>query len=242
MEKRILMSYNPSIPQPNDFLSVSQTQISRNFSIIGQQFSFDHVSLDDAADEFRGRHKKVTYVEQSADPTTAANDYSLYTKDDSGLPELYGRNESDGTVVKWTKNGRVSPALRLEAFVLFDRDTNILKNEDGTPLSYNIGSITAATPLVNGKVFQDDWIVSFASNISTANYFWLITAFYKPTGNSLVPGNLNAINTTQPKRSAAYGTYVTNSSIRIETKVTGNNANAAIGQSLILQLQVYTVA
>ena len=236
------MSYNPSIPQANDFLSGSQIQIQRNFSIIGSQFSFDHVSLDDAADEFRGLHKKVTYVEQSSDPATAANDYTLYTKDVSGVPELYGRNESSGTIVKWTKNGRVSPALRLEAFVLFDRDTNILKNESGEALSYNISSITAATPLVNGKVFQDDWIVNFSTNISTPNYFYLITAFYRPTGSSIVPGNLNAINTTQPKRSATYGTYVTNSSIRIETKVTGNGSNAAIGQSLILQLQVYTVA
>ena len=82
------MVFNPSIPQPNDFLSQTQKQLLVNYGQINLQYNFDHIPLGFNADADRGKHNKVTFEEQSSDPTTSADDYAIYTKDVSGQPEI----------------------------------------------------------------------------------------------------------------------------------------------------------
>lgn len=235
------MVFNPNIPQASDFVSITQKQALTNYSQMYIQFGFDHVTFDAATDTDRGKHKKLTFPEQSGDPTTAANDYTWYTKNDSGAPELYARGESNGTVVKWTKGARVSPSLRLEAYVLFDLEGNILKNKDNEELKYNITSVVPASPLFNGKNVRDDWIVTFENNITTDKFFWVITPFYRAFTESFNFED-SAFDVTVPYMFGTYANAITNQMIRIMTKTVSGLSTAAQRHTGLVHLQVYTLA
>lgn len=71
-------------------------------------FGVDHHETNDAD---VGNHDKVTLLEQGTDPTAAANKGILYTKDVSGITEVFHR-DSAGTVTQITTNGRVKGQLK----------------------------------------------------------------------------------------------------------------------------------
>ena len=91
------MSYNAAIPQPTDPISQSQNQILTNFSQANIAIGVDHTALDVALNQ--GKHKKSTYVEQTLDPATAANEMAIYSKDVAGVTTEFLRKESNGTVI-----------------------------------------------------------------------------------------------------------------------------------------------
>jgi hypothetical protein len=93
------MTYNASIPPATEYLSDSQPQILENFSQLNTLFAINHVTFDAVAASDRGKHTFISFVEQAADPSTAANELALYTKDLSGSPAVYLRKESDGDVI-----------------------------------------------------------------------------------------------------------------------------------------------
>lgn len=229
------MGYNPNIPQSGDFISVSQKEIFANFNTVQQVFEKNHFSLTDDNVSNRGKHKRVGFAEQGSDPTTSSNVISVYTKDVSGTPEIYARNESSGTVFRWTKRGRISPALSLEAFVIFDVDGNILKNPNGEDLSYNVSSITIPNPLSNSKNIIDDWVVNFTNNISTDKYFWNISGTYARPDFSAA----DKFASTTPFNSGTYSTSVTASMLRVKTKNQNGNVRRLTS---VVYVQVYTVA
>lgn len=235
------MGYNPAIPQANDYLSITQKQTLANYSQMYIQFRNDHVMFDAAEDTNRGKHKKLTFIEQSGDQTTAATDFAWYAKNDAGAPELYGRSESDGTVFKWTKLGRISPALRLEAYVIFDLEGNIIQDKAGNDLKYNVTSVVPAQPLFNGKNVRDDWNVNFENNISTQNYFWVLSAFY---GELNEIGNVedNPFVSTVPYMFGTYGSAISQSKIRVMTKSINGLSTAAQRHTKLVHVQIYTVA
>ena len=74
------MAYLPNIPQGGDRPSQSRAQIEENFSQLNIQFGSagDHIPFDAPANN--GKHNKSTYVQQAADPNTAANEAAVYTK------------------------------------------------------------------------------------------------------------------------------------------------------------------
>lgn len=94
------MAYKPNIPAATDKLSVSQSDLQGNFQAIddgtaspGVGYGYDHITLAAASDV--GKHKKVTFVEQSAAPTITSTDSALYTLDGgSGFSHLYFANSS----------------------------------------------------------------------------------------------------------------------------------------------------
>lgn len=90
------MSYTPGIPNANDLISQSQSQIRTNFVQLNSQFSVDHVPFD--AGTNNGKHEKVTLLEQVSDPTTAADEMAIYVKDDGGSPQIFVRQESNGDI------------------------------------------------------------------------------------------------------------------------------------------------
>lgn len=97
------MSYNPNIPQSTDIPSQSQGQMLTNFQQLNTVFDVDHVPFNDGTVSNRGKHDKSTYIDQSSDPTTAADEMAIYSKDDgSGNTRLFLRQESLGTVVQLT--------------------------------------------------------------------------------------------------------------------------------------------
>lgn len=101
------MSYNPSIPQANDLISVSQGDIQTNFTQANTLIAIDHYEFDHATVANRGKHKSVVLPEAAA-IATAADEGALYTKDDGTRPALYYRQESNGTEIPLTGINPVS--------------------------------------------------------------------------------------------------------------------------------------
>lgn len=243
------MGYNPNIPQANDFISQTQKDILRNYQEINLQFGFDHVMIT-SADADRGKHKHVTFEEQSGDPTTIADEVAFYTKDVSGQPELYLAPESAATVVQATKSGQLIPGLRVEASVTFDSQGNIIEeptdelNEEGEPirrqLAFNVTSVVPGQPLINGINIHDDYIITFTNNISTVNYFWVVGWALGPTVPALFQTKPVVYH---PRNSASYATSVTDGMLRL----TGYQLNdsvtpkTSIGRTSRLNVIIYTV-
>lgn len=92
------MTFNPNIPQANDIISSSQPQILTNFSQLNTLFGIDHVEYNNATAANRGKHTKITYVQQGADPATLVSELALYTKNVGGVPKLFIREQTNGTV------------------------------------------------------------------------------------------------------------------------------------------------
>jgi len=48
------------------------------------------------------------FFESAADPAAVANEFQLYSKDDTGITQLFGRSD-DGTVHQITPTGGAAP-------------------------------------------------------------------------------------------------------------------------------------
>lgn len=96
------MSYNSSIPNAGDFLSLSQKQILSNFQSINNSFFEDHVAL--TAVEDVGKHNYLTFTAQIGDPATAADQCALYNKIVSSVPQLFFRPSNNGTPIQLTNS------------------------------------------------------------------------------------------------------------------------------------------
>lgn len=72
------MSYIPGIPNANDLISSSQSQIQTNFTQLNTQFAIDHVAFDAGANN--GKHKQIT-LENVAAPGAQTDPQSvIYSK------------------------------------------------------------------------------------------------------------------------------------------------------------------
>lgn len=103
--KEVEITYNPSIPQSTDKQDQSQGQILTNFTQANTLFGADHVEFNNATAADRGKHKAARFIEQVADPATAADEGAVYSKNDpiSGLTQLFWRGESSGIIRQLTK-------------------------------------------------------------------------------------------------------------------------------------------
>jgi len=101
------MAYNENIPAANDLLSQSQADIQQNFAALKTFLETNHEAFADASE---GKHKHVTFPEQGADVSTAANEKVIYAKESAltNVSELFIRNESDGTVTEFTSSGQAT--------------------------------------------------------------------------------------------------------------------------------------
>jgi len=100
------MSYNPSIPNAGDLISVSQQQIKDNFTILNTAFEINHVGLTVAN---AGKHNACVFP-QGSGIATAADEGAIYTKDVGGSPNLYWRRKSSGDQIQMTTNHTPSAA------------------------------------------------------------------------------------------------------------------------------------
>ena len=62
----------------------------------------NHVALDTAN---VGKHKFCQFPEQGSAPTTAVDEGALYTKQASGITNLFWRQENNGTEIRMTGSG-----------------------------------------------------------------------------------------------------------------------------------------
>ena len=106
------MTFDPAIPQPSDFLSVSQGELLTNMTQLNTVFGNEHIAFDDGVAADRGKHNQLVMPEQGADVGTGANEGAAYTKDSGTQTEWYFREESNGDVIQMTLNGRVGVTRR----------------------------------------------------------------------------------------------------------------------------------
>lgn len=210
------MTFDASIPQPNDFLSDSQSDIQVNFNSSNVIIGVNHVNFDNSlpaigtlgyltnvADE--GKHtivhtKMVNSV--TAAPATLADEGAIYAKEVAlgGRVEAYYRYPTSGATPQLTA---------IKAWVRFKGDTAAANPYD-IPVGeinsqYNIASIRrTATGL---------YTLTFTTALTDANYTVLVSP--KVSGNPVV-GYLNT---------AAVGSFT----IRVqETSAPTPNSNSPI--------------
>lgn len=95
------MAYNSLIPQPNDLLSQSQSEIQQNFAEIQTLIGVNHVNFGAAG---AGKHNFVTMPEQGVIPTTGSNEGVLYTAQVAGQTELFFRKSNNAAPVSLTSS------------------------------------------------------------------------------------------------------------------------------------------
>jgi hypothetical protein len=78
-----MSTYNPSIPQPTDLLSVSQGQFLVNFGQLNTQFGIDHVSFNTGSANGDGHHKQVTFDVNPSAPTLTGTMSCMYPISDT---------------------------------------------------------------------------------------------------------------------------------------------------------------
>lgn len=93
------MAYNNAIPNATDRLKDSQSQLKDNFAAIFSILGVNHADFNTAN---QGKHNFVSMPEQGAAPTTLANEMALYTKDVSGVSQMFIRREGNGTEINFT--------------------------------------------------------------------------------------------------------------------------------------------
>jgi len=198
------MVYDPAKPQPQDKLSVSQADLLENFGQLNTQFGVNHVPFDDTSGD-KGKHKFVTFVEQSTDPESKGDEHLLYTKDDSGEPEIFARPESNGDAYQITKDGNLFVGLLPIVAVNFDKTAPFIQGS-----SLGVSSITQ--PGSAGR-----YKINFTAAVTTAlsgsnDYFWSISGFDN-SSNPVI---------AQVTNDSTYGNVVTDSFIQVDFKNQNN--------------------
>jgi hypothetical protein len=79
------MTYLPNIPQPTDFLSVSQGNLLTNFQSLDSTFDVDHTAFSNTSANL-GKHAQVTLFEVQADPTLTFPETMVYSKNVGTTP------------------------------------------------------------------------------------------------------------------------------------------------------------
>lgn len=98
------MSYKTTIPNPGDFLAISQKQLLANYLAIYAAFSKNHVTLDSNSNT-PGLHTYFTIPRITVDPATTTTQIALYSKlDGSSVPQLFLRPSNNGTPIQMTNS------------------------------------------------------------------------------------------------------------------------------------------
>ena len=157
------MAYNNNIPQPGDFISVSQRQFLDNFQTMSSYWNVDHYDLNDGSATMH-KHRKMTMPVQGSAPTTLSDEVALYTKTATGHANLFMRKASNGTEIQITRNSATG-VLKPEAAVIFDYTGAIIGP------SKNIATV---------QVIGDFFEIAYTTPISTVNYFYTVYGQYVP--------------------------------------------------------------
>lgn len=96
------MGFNPSIPQPGDFLGISQKQILSNYQAIATAWLENHVPLTNVDNV--GKHEVLTLRPQGIDAPTTANQSAIYNKLVGGVPQLFFRSDTNQTPIQMSNS------------------------------------------------------------------------------------------------------------------------------------------
>lgn len=93
------MTFNPSIPQSTDLISVSQGQLLTNFTQLNTQFAVDHNAFNTASANGNGHHKKISFDNAIAPSAPTGTQSVLYPSLVNGSQELVFRNATTTTIL-----------------------------------------------------------------------------------------------------------------------------------------------
>lgn len=250
----MVLVFKSNIPQANDFISVSQRDIQGNFqdvfdiwgkSELQDSNVGDHLPLNNPEVDNRGKHKKITLVEQNPIPVPVANEAILYSEEQNTQSELFYIRNGDAAGNQLTSNGALSAGgLVLRAYVLFDFKGKIVQkeelDEDGELIlvdcSFNVSSVVQANPNLSA------WTINFTTALETENYMWIVQSFNGLPGEDNFEPHGNA----QPGNGALYNNTITSNSFlfwntRVDrTGVSPSQPATTIGRRMLFQ--AYTVA
>ena len=111
---------------------------------IQERLSADHV-MDESADD--GEHVRVTLQEQASDPTNVTDKGFVYSKDVSGVTELFYK-DSDGDVTQITTTGLVNAGFATGTKMLFQQTaapigwTKVTGSGNDNALRITTGTVT----------------------------------------------------------------------------------------------------
>ncbi len=95
-----------TLPADSEVASQGASRIRNLKEAVSERLSVDHV-FGGTGDVDSGKHNKVTLLEQSANPSSAANTGFIYTKDVGGVTELF-YEDSAGNVKQITNAGSLN--------------------------------------------------------------------------------------------------------------------------------------
>lgn len=132
-----------AIPAESEDARLGATRIRNLKTDIQERLEVDHSHAGDAND---GAHKKVTMLEQAANPATVANTGYTYSKDVGGVTELFYM-DSAGTVTQLTSAGVINPAF-------LQKQTGIAYTTAGTATAFTLTPAPALAALVENAEFD----------------------------------------------------------------------------------------
>src|SRR6202044_59212 len=92
------MTFNPSIPNPTDLISVSQGGVKTNFTQLNIQFSGDHDGFNTGSSNGSGMHDQVTFLANQSAPSLTVNGTTgvsgIYCNAVSALSQLFFQNST----------------------------------------------------------------------------------------------------------------------------------------------------
>ena len=161
-----MSDYVANTPTGPQNISNGQVTINNNFQQLDTIMAYDHYKWSDttSAGIYRGFHKKCDFVEQASDPSTLENVMAIYSKAGATETEIFGRRESDGTVIQFT-SGDPIVAANGESF---------LPGLDGSPLGIKWGTITVTSAEVTYSSlgltdFANDTLAVTLGNINSSS-------------------------------------------------------------------------
>jgi len=161
------VTYNPFIPQPDDYRPPSFVQIQQNFEALNDVFSVDHGAFDDATSSRRGKHTVAQLIPQDDHPATDDNVGCVYIKDVDAIAEdiLWYRPNSSGTPIPLLIDGTHTiggiPGAAAAVFTVTGSSSPFTIN---LLSSYNVSSVSVSG---NGAYIT----INFTTPMATDNYY-----------------------------------------------------------------------
>lgn len=162
--------YQTAIPQPDDFLSISQADMQTNFEEINNYVTQNHVAFTSPD---LGKHKFTTLTKQATMPVTIADEVALVCADDFAVnpkPQLFFRGPNKAAL---------DPSKRMTAFPGIAARFIMELDSKGNPTIRNSYNIKKFEFLRTGPIAKDNPI-QFAFQYYVEFEKILSSSFYIP--------------------------------------------------------------
>jgi hypothetical protein len=196
-----MADYDPLIPQANDLISQSQSDILNNFGELNTIFNNDHYTWDYSTSAYRGLHRKITFpLALGSDPALAGMAGYLFLKNDpndaSARAQVYYKNITETLQVTNRFHSAVTNGyIQLQGGIIFmwgkisnpgsgnhTENFNTIANYTGAPVGFpnacfNVsltvnGTSSTQTAVLNQSTPFTSTSFSYRMSASGPDVFW----------------------------------------------------------------------